>query len=442
VVQELPRDPRHRHEDRRDPFAFHRRLQQLVGLPMVIQVRRDGAPAGSAPVDLFVPAAYHYTLGVRMKMGEIAALREGSPAARAGLQKGDLLVKVVLQDDQGKVLKEWGELDPERLPDDLRTQARQHPGRKKVALTVRRPAANGRNLELPATTWDDSWNDDIEIPLSPGAPLSIPQLGLAYRIESRLVEVVPGGPADKAHVDNKEQTPASLHAHDRIDTLCFRTWSSNLQDTKWDREWDLGIRRNGETVYDGWARIFTALQGKDHKAVLLKVSRPDGEVKNPIVVEAQEDESWPLVDRGLKLDADFQLQRADSFGQALEMGARETGEMIKRLYMQLRSLATGRVSAKQVGGPFEMGRMTAEAARLGFWHLLALLGAISINLAVVNFLPIPILDGGHMVFLIYEKLRGRPPSEGVRVVATYIGLAAIACLMIFVFYQDIRRIFF
>ena len=70
------------------------------------------------------------------------------------------------------------------------------------------------------------------------------------------------------------------------------------------------------------------------------------------------------------------------------------------------------------------------------------LGLISINLAVVNFLPIPILDGGHMVFLIYEKLRGKPASEGVRVWATYAGLAMIGCLMIFVIYQDVVRFFF
>ena len=69
-----------------------------------------------------------------------------------------------------------------------------------------------------------------------------------------------------------------------------------------------------------------------------------------------------------------------------------------------------------------------------------MLAAISVNLAVVNFLPIPVLDGGHMVFLIYEKLRGKPASEGVRVGATYAGLLLIGCLMIFVLVLDIRRL--
>jgi len=78
-------------------------------------------------------------------------------------------------------------------------------------------------------------------------------------------------------------------------------------------------------------------------------------------------------------------------------------------------------------------------AQAGNFELLLFLGIISINLAVVNFLPIPILDGGHMVFLIYEKLRGRPPTEKARVIATYIGLAMIGFLMLFVFYQDIQN---
>ena len=68
------------------------------------------------------------------------------------------------------------------------------------------------------------------------------------------------------------------------------------------------------------------------------------------------------------------------------------------------------------------------------------MGVLSINLAVVNFLPIPLLDGGHMVFLIYEKLRGKPPSEAVRAGAAYIGIAFILSLMVFVFYIDIKRL--
>jgi regulator of sigma E protease len=109
------------------------------------------------------------------------------------------------------------------------------------------------------------------------------------------------------------------------------------------------------------------------------------------------------------------------------------------MYLQLRSLLTGRISSKQMGGPFAIMTQGFLFAQSGNYELLLFLAMISINLAVVNFLPIPILDGGHMVFLIYEKLRGRPPTEKVRAIGTYIGLAMIVLLMIFVFYQDFQN---
>ena len=101
-----------------------------------------------------------------------------------------------------------------------------------------------------------------------------------------------------------------------------------------------------------------------------------------------------------------------------------------------------RIPANSVGGPILIAQQAFVHAGLDFSSFMLFLAMISVNLAVVNFLPIPILDGGHMVFLIYEKLRGRPPSETVRTGATYVGLALLLSLMIFVFYTDIRRFWF
>ena len=89
-------------------------------------------------------------------------------------------------------------------------------------------------------------------------------------------------------------------------------------------------------------------------------------------------------------------------------------------------------------GPLGIAEDTFEAAKDPF-TLTLWLGLISVNLAVVNFLPIPILDGGHMVFLLYELVRRRPPSDAVRAVASYVGLAALGLLMLFVIYLDAMR---
>ena len=102
----------------------------------------------------------------------------------------------------------------------------------------------------------------------------------------------------------------------------------------------------------------------------------------------------------------------------------------------------GRTSVKAMSGPITLARYSYLIAGQDVWHLLLWIGLISVNLAVVNFLPIPVLDGGHMVFLIYEGVRGKPAPVIVQEIMTYAGLAVIGCLMLFVLGLDLWRIFF
>jgi regulator of sigma E protease len=208
----------------------------------------------------------------------------------------------------------------------------------------------------------------------------------------------------------------------------------------WDKETRLKSKRNGEEVYESWPWLQRTLANWDFRAVQFKVRRED-KTEETVELTAQEDPTWPMVDRGFgsRFQSEYHIEKAQNLGQALVMGVRKTGRMIKLLYLQLRSLVTGRIDIDQVGGPIAMISQGYLFASMGWWDLMLFLGAMSINLAVVNFLPIPVLDGGHMVFLIYEKLRGRPPSESVRVGATYVGLALILSLFGFVMFQDFFR---
>ncbi|MGH7222188.1 MAG: site-2 protease family protein, partial [Gemmataceae bacterium] len=440
-IRELPRDPRHPNGDQRNPFIFRARLRQLAGLPIVIQVRRGDPnntslrqnPSTGPIVNLFVPPAYHFTFGMRMKMGKVAGVREDSPASRAGVKKGDEIIKVVMLDEHGDKPHTWEDLDPERLPFQLAQEAGKRPGRKKVVLTVRRQPSEAdrapRDIPCDPVEWDDRWDNDAEVPLGVGSPLAVPQLGVAYWVLSQIVEVKSNSPAAKA----------GLKKDDTLKEYRLRELSRISTELDWSIWSKLESERNGNKVDDRWAQPFWYLQLSDYKEYQVKVKRPDAEVAEPVALKAEEDPTWPLDSRGLKLLEDYKLQKADSLGDALVMGGRETGDMIAIMYLQLRSLVTGRVSVKGMAGPIGMGVQGFFIAQSGNFELLLFLGIISINLAVVNFLPIPILDGGHMVFLIYEKLRGRPPAEKVRAIATYIGLAMIGFLMLFVFYQDIQN---
>ncbi|MFZ5570986.1 MAG: RIP metalloprotease RseP [Thermodesulfobacteriota bacterium] len=104
-------------------------------------------------------------------------------------------------------------------------------------------------------------------------------------------------------------------------------------------------------------------------------------------------------------------------------------------------LLGGRISAENLGGPLMIAQMAGDQAREGVENFIYLIAFISINLAIVNFLPIPVLDGGHLLFFFIEALRGRPVSLRIREVAQQGGMFVLLLLMIFVMYNDIRRYF-
>jgi regulator of sigma E protease len=115
--------------------------------------------------------------------------------------------------------------------------------------------------------------------------------------------------------------------------------------------------------------------------------------------------------------------------------------MVKRVMMTLGSLFKGSVSPKNLGGIitiFDQSKKHAEFFGLMRWLLF--LAMVSINLAVLNILPIPVLDGGWLMFLLIEKITGRPPSQRVIGVAQWAGLILVLGLMVFVTWNDIARL--
>lgn len=127
--------------------------------------------------------------------------------------------------------------------------------------------------------------------------------------------------------------------------------------------------------------------------------------------------------------------------QAMWWGVRETKDQIVQLYLTLKRVAVDQtVSPKNLTGPVGIFQFGTVVARNGSDWLIWFFAVISANLAVVNFLPIPILDGGHMVFLASEKITGKPPSPKVQTAALYAGLLLIVGLVLFVTYNDIQRL--
>ena len=107
----------------------------------------------------------------------------------------------------------------------------------------------------------------------------------------------------------------------------------------------------------------------------------------------------------------------------------------------LGDLVTGQMSIKMVSGPVGIAGMAGRVAREGFNVLMGFMAVLSVNLAILNILPVPILDGGHLLFLLIEKLKGRPLSIKQRAIAQQVGFVLLIMLIVTVTYNDILRLF-
>ena len=126
--------------------------------------------------------------------------------------------------------------------------------------------------------------------------------------------------------------------------------------------------------------------------------------------------------------------------RAAAMGFEETWEMVVLTYLTIDRLVRGSVGVEQLHGPVGIVHIGSRVVDRGFMYLVFFLAMISVNLAVLNFLPIPIVDGGLFVFLLYEKIKGRPPSMAFQNGATLLGLVLIGTLFLVTFYNDIMRL--
>ncbi|MCZ2343671.1 MAG: site-2 protease family protein [Bacteroidales bacterium] len=430
-------------------FDFHRRMTQLAGQPVTIQVRRasHAAQAEGEPVSIVVPPAFRMSMGMRMRMGPVTAIRTSSSAAKVILL-GDRIVEVECAEPSGEVTRfvagqaptNPGEkvtikpLDPLRLPDELnwwsdrwlknRSAADWAEKDRKIRVKVLRQGATDHTEKLVPVeelTWEPQYRYETTDPSVPGAPVPLSGLGIGYQVDHVVDAVEPGSPAAEAGIQPNDQfTEVRILARGPKDE-------------------DLSGKFE-EIQPHQWGYIDTLIQRSYPHTIEAKLKRNGQPVE--VKLAAIADLNWPIVERGLFLSYETRTQKADSVLEALEMGAYRTLRSIKMVYLGLYSMVFGRISYKLVSGPITLARASYFIAGEDVWHLLLWIGLISVNLAVVNFLPIPVLDGGHMVFLIYEWVRGKPAPIAVQAILTYAGLALIGSLMLFVIGLDLWRLFF
>lgn len=119
----------------------------------------------------------------------------------------------------------------------------------------------------------------------------------------------------------------------------------------------------------------------------------------------------------------------------------QTWMYISLTVMGFIKLAQQVVPVKELGGPILIAQIAGKQMQAGWINLAYFMGLLSVNLGILNLLPIPVLDGGHLMFLTIEAVRRKPMTEKIQIVAQQVGIAFLGTLMIFVFYNDIARIF-
>ena len=123
--------------------------------------------------------------------------------------------------------------------------------------------------------------------------------------------------------------------------------------------------------------------------------------------------------------------------QAIGMGAQETWFVVDRTLSYIGGVIVGREAADQLGGPIRIAQISGQVATIGFVALIHLAAVLSVSIGLLNLFPIPLLDGGHLLFYSIEAVRGRPLSERAHEVGFRIGLAIVVMLMIFATFNDI-----
>lgn len=127
--------------------------------------------------------------------------------------------------------------------------------------------------------------------------------------------------------------------------------------------------------------------------------------------------------------------------QATKQGVIYTGELVRITFLTVVKMIRGSVPSDSLGGPILIAQMAGDQAERGMSALLVFTALLSINLAILNLLPIPVLDGGHIFFLLIEMVIRKPVSLKIRVAAQWVGIALLSLLMVYVFYNDLVRIF-
>lgn len=344
------------------------------------------------------------TLGVVMGTGPVAAVQLGSPAALAGIQPGDLLRSI-----DGQPVG-----DPFTLQQRMVWAAREH---RAVEFKLQRRDSDGDNQEITLQVTPRLPN--VNSPIMGEEPLGINSLGIAIPVTNQVVGV--SGISD-------------LKPGNKIVEVEFQLNPKQLERLGRTAAQPIDLKHNPRN----WTTVHTVLQMAE-LGTGVKLTFEDDALRKTTTATVRLLDGFYQETRGFAIDIDSMNYQAQSIWEATQLGLQQTWWDATKVLRFLNKLIRGEIPLTGLGGPGTIVAAATSEASQGTSRLLLFLTLLSANLAIINFLPIPVLDGGHMVFLAYEGIFRRPVSERVQLMLSMGGLVFIIGLMLLVISLDVWR---
>ena len=394
-----------------DDIELRQALARNADQVATFVVERDskGDDSQTETITSKIPRNPMRQFGFSVQWLPIKAIKIGSPAEQAGLEVGDEIIGV-----DGQPRGDLITLDQRMI----------------VAINA------GKSVNLRVLRVDGAEEDLVISPvmpkltpdLGPNQPLAVDSLGVAIPMSLTIESVDKGGPAAAAGLEVGDE-------------LISAEYLLNDEQAKDEAYASLRKRPVVNFVDDttSWAEVSDLMQMMEAGSqVNFKIQRDSSE--QTISIKTFASDQFFQGKRGISLTLMQRSYKSETWASALSYGVKQVREDAMRVVKTLAKLISGKISPTNLGGPGTIAMAATSEASRSTSRLLLFLTFLSANLAVVNFLPIPILDGGHMLFLAYEGIFRRPVSERVQVVLTYGGLFMILGLMLFVIFLDIGRI--
>lgn len=369
-----------------------------------------------------LPPQQQKSFGIRFSLGPVTALVSGGPAEEAGLKVGDLIESVTGMD----------RIDPYSLAVELVGASSPH------TFIVRR---GDESIDIEITPDDSMQTRPPTISMS--EQIAINQFGLAYK-PTPIISAIEGASSEnESPQSDTESTDDSLQIGDRIKEVRLLTSEDDMPEYMDDP----GFQEVLKELRKGWefssrtslAALVESMQmfplGTKFEVYAV---RPPEERVISTTIQLSEGELVTF-ERGLRFPPSESIQRADSIGSAFALGLKEGRRRFDDVLRFLGMVPRGQVKLKHVGGPLAIVDIAKHEAEQGIARQLMFLTMLSMNLAILNFLPIPALDGGHMVFLTYELIAGKRANEQLEFRLTVAGLLMLLTIMVVVFANDIMR---